>query len=149
MPPSIPHHSQSLTDKKFQAQRFVPDVSPFCLNLTDLKRANYRCDINRSWATFDSRRDVVLSIINPLIRCTCSRLITFMSWPLSRWVRRLRVTGLKWHGNLAHGHVSAELHHRRCVGPRIKWRGGKIKGYSALSFSFYFQAHSCFINSHS
>lgn len=63
--PPTPHHPQSLTGRKCEAQRFVLHISPFCLNLTDLKRADYRHDVNTGWATFDSRTDVLLSVISP------------------------------------------------------------------------------------
>ena len=75
---SLPSHTAPKVwlTRKSEARRFIPQISPFCLNLTDLKRADYRCDLNRGWATL-SRRDVIASIISPLISCTGRLLSTF------------------------------------------------------------------------
>lgn len=140
MPASNPLHSQSLTDKKFDAQRLVPDISPFCLHLTDLKRADYWCDLNKVELPL-TVEEMWLSIINPLIKCTYQLLLTYHLYKRSLspgWQRRLiwtRVIGLKWHGNLAHSHVSAELHHQQCVGTKNKMEMG-IKGIKRFVLFF-------------
>lgn len=93
MPPSIPQ-----PDKKVDAQRYVLGSSPFCLNHTDLKRADYRCDLDRCWTAFDSggmhqlpstshhryKPGLCLFLSKRLIGAT----VTGLKWQRRRWLSR-------------------------------------------------------------